>query len=319
MDSKEHTQNQFLVGFSGNIEVKYLFDPSGQGDKQPLKNFEFGIGGTSLNLANAIQTLGGKSRALVFTGANEDPETALLNHKMNDYKFEYLSIPILEKGNVAIHPEDGIHKVISRSYKGKIKPRILTSTCKILESEKNQWRIATGVRTKEYKFVKKFLNNEASRGYRGLNPGMQLINRKDIFKDLLLDTDLLVMNLAEYQACNYSSPRGLLFDSKGNRRGPALLIVTNENKPGFFHHVIHGDGQFKACDKYTKRRKRPPYSPGAGDWFSGAFNLHCQMNGKSYEDIERGVLIDGLSFAAQVAGKKVTMPGSINGPSMSDL
>jgi sugar/nucleoside kinase (ribokinase family) len=279
-------------------------------EKAPLTSIKAGIGGTSANVALAIQTFGGSSKLLSLTGEGDDFETHTLEYVLRNCKIPYKNFPILTTSHIALLPDDGIQTKKVFGLKGKILQDKLEGTFLEIEKEVGQYRIATGVRVEEVELVKYLFNKHA--GFRSLNPRMELIKNKPIFYDLLKSTDLLILNMVEYQTCKVTSPSSL------HEHGPSLVIVTDSDNGGMFSHKDTGAKTFPACLDYVSSNAKL-FSTGAGDWFHGAFISRCMKFGKSFERLALSEILDFISFAAKVAGKKITMEGASNGPGEFDL
>ncbi len=298
-----------LIGFSINPELYLKYDGQTDLEKAPLEYYKWRIGGTSYNVARAIQKLGEESKLLALTGIN-DPTTATLENLLQGSKIPYKNFPILSETHIGIIPDSGRTKSTTYGKKGEILETELEKTFLEIEKETGKWRIATGVRPAEVALVKCLFNKHL--GNRSLNPRIELIKNKDVFYDLLLDTDLLIINMTEYESCQVTSPSDL------HQYGPSLVVVTDSENGGMFSHHKWGAERFNACKNYlTKDTKL--YCTGTGDWFHGSLISKCKTLGKPFGELSLIELRDFISFAAKVAGKKVTMQGASYGPSLSDL
>ena len=303
-------KKEALVGFSVNTEISIVFDGKNQLEKAPLQTIHARIGGTSANVAIAIQKLGGESKLLALVGINNDFSTHALNYVLDSCKIPHTDFRILDNSHIAVLPDDGIQRNRSLGLKGVIDDSKIGSVLSDIEKETSLWRIATGVRPEEYQFVECLFNKHI--GFRSLNPRMQLVKNKSVFKNLLKNTDLLIFNMAEFEACEVVSPSSL------HQYGPSLIIVTDEEKGGIWSHKNFSPKRFQANTSYIGK-KTVINTTGAGDWFHGAFIFMCQANGVAFNDLKEKELSEFINFAARVAGKKVTIEGSSNGPTMSEL
>ena len=304
------SKKKALVGFSVNTELSAIFDGRTQLEKAPLQSINARIGGTSANVATAIQKLGGEIKLLTLIGINDDFPTHILNYVLEKCDISHKDFKLLDQSHIALLPDDGIQRKKSFGLKGKIDDSKMDSVLAEIDKEDSLWRIATGVRVEEYKLVEFLFNKHV--GFRSLNPRMELIRNKQIFKILLKNTDLLICNMAEFEACEVTSPSSL------HEYGPSLVIVTDEEKGGIFSLKSFKAERFHANKSYIGK-KTPIYTTGAGDWFNGAFTAMCQDYGKPFNELSYKKLIEFINFAARVAGKKVTIEGSSNGPSKEEL
>ncbi len=297
-----------LVGFSINAEIIPEYDGRTPLEKALLLSIKAFIGGTSANVALAIQTFNQKSKLLALRGEGDDFENHILEYVLRNCKIPHKDFQILNTSHIALIPNDGIQTRIF-GLKGKILPNKLDQTISEIEKETGQWRIATGVRIEEVKLVVSLFNKHA--GFRSLNPRMELIKNKPVFNELLKNTDLLILNMNEYRECKVTSPSEL------HKYGPSLVIVTDSENGGMFSHKTTGAEIFPACLDYIKNGERL-FTTGAGDWFHGAFISRCMEIGKSFNELTFTEIVDFINFAARVAGK-VTMEGASSGPTKNDL
>lgn len=298
-----------LVGFSINSEIIPSYDGRTPLEKAPLASIVANIGGTSANVALAIQTFGGSSKLLALMGEGDDLQTHILKYVLRNCKIPYIDFPILSTSHIAFIPEDGIQTRVF-GLKGKILDQKLSSTIDEISKETGKWRIATGVRIEEVELVLSLFNKHI--GFRSLNPRMELIKNKPVFFELLKSVDLLILNMAEYRECKVTSPSEL------HKYGPSLVIVTDSENGGMFSHKKTGAEIFPACTDYIKEESRL-FTTGAGDWFHGSFISKCMEIGKPFSELDLSEITDFVTFAARVAGKKITMEGASNGPSNDDL
>lgn len=303
-------QNTALVGFSINPELYTQYDGRTQQEKANLTSIKARIGGTSANVATAIQKFGGQSKLLALKGEGDDLQTHILEYVLRTCNISYKNFPILDTGHIALIPEDGIQQKKVFGLKGKLNKEKIPETLVEIDKENGKWRIATGVRTEEVELVKHLFNKHV--GHRSLNPRMELVKNKSVFLDLLNNTDLLILNMAEYQACQVVSPSEL------HKHGPSLVVVTNGEEGGLFSHKTNGSEFFPACNDYIKSDTKL-FNTGIGDWFHGSFISKCMELGKPFSELNLEEITNFVQFAAMVAGKKITMEGASNGPGLEDL
>lgn len=327
---REAHEPRVEIGFSVNPEIRVVYDRTSEEEKAPLLDFTCDLGGTSSNVARALANMGIPSRIYALTGFEDDLHTHnfryALKHSHNNISTEEFNI--LEKGHMAIVPVDGVKKTSQVfGYKGKIqidKMESCVNTIK-MNNKKCVWKVATGVRPPEVSLVKALFDE--SYGYRYLNPRIDLIKEKKVLFDLLQQTDILVINQAEFDACmNYPELNSMSEISE--KFTISLVVVTKGEDGGKFYlsnemtsiagkdYPIHG--KYNACLDYIEEGKGF-YPTGTGDWFGGALLSIIIKSNKSIYEITEEEIWMAINFASRIAGKKVTMPGPNNGPKESDL
>ncbi len=302
-------QDIALVGFSVNTELILTYDRMTEQEKGRLLKTVPDLCGTSANVARAIMKLGGKSRLLALTGVNEDFESHILRFSLKKYEVPFEEFRILDKSHFAILPLDNLPNQKIFGDKGNIVEEKLPDVLNIIEKQEGKWRICTGIRPAELPLAEALFNS--CFGYRSLNPPLQLIQEKVSFLKILQKCDLLIMNDKEYEACRVASMEEL------HDLGPRLVIVTENQYGGRFSLRGNKPERFDPCSEYLNGQK--PHSVGSGDWFHSAFIARISELGHSIDSMDDLSLIDAISFATRVSGKKVTMPGAANGPSQHDL
>lgn len=311
-----------FIGFSANPEIIVRINRLKESEKAPLEEMVCELGGTSSNVAKAMAKMEVETKLYALTGYNDDFYSHCFHYAMKHSPgVRTIEFPILEQGHMAFIPIDGVKKVSQVfGYKGKIQPDKIASCIEIIknDAEENVWRIATGVRPPEVKLVKALFGNH--HGFRYLNPRVDLIQSKKIFFDLLRQTDVLVINHAEYIACTSYKEISSLSDIQKMFR-VSLVVVTCDKDGGKFalkNNVTDTKKQFSACTDYITDGVEI-FPTGAGDWFAGA-TISCFVKlKKSILEITEEEIIDAISFASKVAGKKITIRGAGNGPSVSEL
>jgi sugar/nucleoside kinase (ribokinase family) len=298
-----------LVGFSANAEIIPTYDRMTSREKGTLKSIVSDLCGTSANVARAIKQLGQSSKVLALTGINDDLESHILRFALEKFPVPFSEFRILNHSHISILPIDGIPHPKIFGKKGNIENGKINETIMKINEENGLWRIATGVRPEETDLVKELFNKHA--GYRSLNPRLELITEREKFLNILKNTDLLIMNHSEFDFCEETSIELL------HKYGPKLVIVTRNEEGGMFSKKGIKPEKFKPCNEYISSSEI--YETGAGDWFHAAFIVRCIELNKSIDTLTIEEVRDCISFAAQVSGKKVTMPGAANGPSKKDL
>lgn len=303
-------KSQALIGFSVNAEIIQTYDRMSIKEKGVLESLEVDLCGTSANVARAITKLGGLSKVLALTGVGDDFESMSLRWALKNYKMPYREFQILSSSHISVFPIDGLNRNKVFGKKGKINESKVDEVITGIESETGLWRIATGVRPEEIPFVRALFNSHV--GYRSINPRLNLIEKREDFFSILKVSDLLILNEAEFSGCNVAHISEL------HGFGPSVVIMTKEKYGGVFSLKGRSPEVFQACTKYSENCKQL-YTIGAGDWFHSAFLVRCMEAGKPFGELSVKEIRDFINFAARVAGKKITMPGSGNGPSIDEI
>ena len=312
-----------IIGFSVNPEIRATYDRMTEDEKAPLLGLTCHLGGTSSNVAHALSNMGLQSKLYAMTGYNDDFNTHCFKFALEHSPENIIGADfnILEQGHMGFIPSDGIKKTSQVfGLKGLIQSDKISDCLGILKSETSPrvWRIATGVRPAEVSLVKALFNGNV--GFRYLNPRMDLIIEKEIFFDLLGQTDILVVNQKEFDACTNYQELNSMADIQ-EKFGVSLVIVTKDKDGGKFsltNPVTRVRGKFEACTHYLKKGEEI-FPTGTGDWFGGSFMSIIIKLEKSIYEINENEINQAINFARLVAGKKVTMEGPGNGPKESDL
>jgi sugar/nucleoside kinase (ribokinase family) len=172
------------------------------------------------------------------------------------------------------------------------------------------FRVATGVRPSEIGLVRALFSN-AEPGYRVLNPNLLLCSERAAVSALLAISDVLVLNKNEYH--ELARLFGIALVSDVHRLGPQTVVLTLDEQGGICSHK--GSEMRYSAVRYAQAEEKI-YPPGAGDWFLGGFVSSLSTGTLSLSVTQ---IHHALRFAAQVSGKKVTMPGAGNGPTLASL
>ena len=314
-----------VIGFSANPEIIVRINRFDEFEKAPLNEMTCELGGTSANFAKALGKMGIESELYALTGCNDDFNTHCLKFalKKSHEKIHVFEFPIMDQGHMGFIPIDGTKKTSQVfGLKGIIQSTNINDCINIIkkkDTEKNIWRVATGVRSAEVELVKALFGDK-HKGFRYLNPRIDLIQSKEIFFSLLEQTDILVMNHAEYEACTHYKEIGSRADIQKNF-GVSLVIVTKDKDGGKFSLINQRTNiseKFDACIDYITDAKEI-FPTGTGDWFGGALISYLIKTRKSIFEISEKEIKEAILFASKIAGKKVTMRGAGNGPAESDL
>jgi len=309
------------VGLSINVELFLKLDNGNPLEKIVMEHEpKATIGGTSYNVYSALKKLSDNSmeyKLIALTGSNPvkdefNIQTESLRSLLKHFQVSFLDIPILNKSNFTVINVDTVTgKRTVCMNKGDIDDSKKEEAVEKIRSQPGLFQIATGVKEGEAFLIEEGLFHQCE-GYNSLNPSMQLIKDKNMFYPLLKKTNLLIMNMSEFNACQLTSPESL------HQYGPSAIIVTDGEHGGIFSHERFPISRFDANTKHTND-KHCIYPTGAGDWFHGAFIFWCLRFKKPFTELNYSEFIEAVKFAGEVAGKKITMPGSSNGPNLAEL
>lgn len=323
MKRKNENQPEADIGFSVNPEMRPIYDRLSEEEKAPLLGLTCQLGGTSSNVAHALANMGIKTKLYALTGYNDDFNTHCFRYALKHSPENIIPIDfnILEQGHMGLIPYDGIKKTSQVfGYKGLIQPAKIPTCLEIIKKRKGKriWKVATGVRPPEIELVKALF--DGNKGFRYLNPRVDLIKEKEIFFDILKETDVLVLNQIEYDSCvNYQELNSMADIQQ--KFGVSLVIVTKDKDGGKFslsNKIASVRGKFEAYSDYIKVGEEI-FPTGTGDWFGGSFLSVIIKLKKSIYEVTETEINEAINFARKVAGKKITMMGAGNGPRKSDL
>ncbi|MCR4327910.1 MAG: carbohydrate kinase family protein [Patescibacteria group bacterium] len=304
-----------VVGFSVNPEVVAVYDSSGGGEKLPLKEIRVDLSGSAADVAIAVNKLGQRSLLFGFKGPENGDAGALLKSAVHKAGVDFVPLEVLNSTSIAVLPVDEAHPLHVVGRKGDVCPEKIKSGLARMKNTLSKsigaWRVATGLRCSEKEFAQSLFSEEGCIGNRVFSPNRafcDLKEREGLF-ELIKKVDLLIMNRYEYAGCAVSTPAEI------HRMGPAVLIVTEDAQGGFYS--MNGSiRRFEAIHYPCERA----YPTGAGDWFlGGLLSELIAKNIREVSELTEGALQECLLFAAKVAGKKVTIPGSSRGPSRSEI
>lgn len=297
----------YVVGFAVNPEVVAEFD-SRQGDeKLPLQSFHIDLSGSSADVAIALKSLGRAPLLLGLVGRESSDEDFLLSSVLRRSAIPFHGIPILDRTSIAVLPIDRGGKSRVAGRRGNIIDELVSGVGETIRSYvggSNNFRIATGVRINEVPLALELFKG-AGEGCCVLNPNIALCEEVKIFRTLLRETDVLVINEHEFKKTGFHSIDEI------HGFGPKTVIVTEAKRGGVCSH----HGKFIRYDAVNIPDK-DTYLPGAGDWFLGGFLSVFKSN---ITEASPSTISSALNFAAKVSGIKVTMRGAANGPTLADL
>jgi sugar/nucleoside kinase (ribokinase family) len=301
-------RKKVVIGFSGNPEVAFSDGVSLRHFTRNKKNIfdtvHFGVGGTSVDWAIGLKTLGAPvfTRLLLCVGHEDrDPNRHQLVDGLERMELDYHIFPVLEQTNfAAIHLFNGASSRISG-----LKGRYIRFPEKELEEQcvtiMPDVCIATGVMPQEVTMVLRLFSHGSETV---LNPRPELFESATECNRVLSKTSLLVINEREHCALlgksdyfqpSESSCRAIL------ELGPNEVIVTNGvrgshygNRHGAYHHqeaIMNSDVTQDAT--------------GAGDCYAAAF-LSKRFAGESIES--------AMLFASCAASTKLQFITGANVP-----
>lgn len=286
----------------GLDENKFMGD-----EKLPLLGFRVDLSGSSADVAIALRNMGRSPLLLGLVGRETGDEDLLLRAVLERNAIPFEGLRLLDRTSIAVLPVDrsGKSRVVGR--RGNILPELMEdaeSSVGVRVGSSETFRIATGVRSCEARLVHALFKGAAP-GFRVLNPNIALCKEKETLLSLLRETDVLIVNENEYQEMGMPHPSEL------HAFGPGTVIVTWATRGGI---CSHRGTQIQYVAVNCPGEKT--YLPGAGDWFLGGF---LSAFDGSVSEATPVFMKDALTFAAIVAGKKVTMSGAGNGPTKSSL
>ncbi|MFA6177514.1 MAG: PfkB family carbohydrate kinase [Candidatus Paceibacterota bacterium] len=315
---KKGTYYDAVVGVSVNPEMELTVENTA-GPKKTLRCMTCCLSGSSGNTATAIKCLGGCPHLVGLVGtefqSSKKVEDILLRNVIEKGGVPFTPLEVLSETNHAVIP------VISESNgevwgkKGNLVHSVVSETLQDLAGPEvgigpNTFVVITGLRAVEMPFAEALLF-QAQPGYRLLNAKDTLCASKE-FKKILPLVDILVLNKREFDETGMDL-------RKIHSYGPRIIVVTAADKGGLFSLSpilwSHYWEEWKAVSY-----PGGIYETGAGDWFLGALvselirlkeSASIVINSQKFSEI--------ISFAAKVAGKKVTIPGGGNGPSRHQL
>lgn len=300
-------KKKVLIGFSGNLEANYVVPEHVSGKKILLNegDDEWGIGGTSVDVAIGLKTLDAPAsiQLLVNVGIREDFRRMELSHYLTEAGLNFHMLPVLTGTNRAIIRRQGtLVEIAGRKHKYAEDPPSKVDLKDLIETYDPDVCVATGGMPSDVPFTSILF--EAS-DENVLNPRLELVRELDLLLPLLARTTLLQINGAEMAALLGTGLESWVPNMNDfnhiHAMGPREVIVT-VGRNGSFYSKANSRSFHQPCYPVTDLRDKT----GAGDSFLAGF-LTQQLEGA---DIEASI-----DFAARVAACKMNR---ITGANMPD-
>ncbi len=256
---------KMIVGLSVNAEIVFSYDGTSNQPKNKLLSFKIHLSGTSGNVATALHQFGHETQLIGMVGIDGSAEDKLLE-SLVQHEFDFRKLPVLDKSSIALLPIDNVNEPRIVGRRGAVIRNLIPQTIKELEAVSGTWKIATGTLPDEVELAIALLGN--NKGYRSLNPNKLLCQSKLPLIAILKYADLLILSTDEYR--NVKETLHLKNPSDIHSYGPTLVIVTDEDRPGWYS--LRGNlGRFEP-KVFTDK----PFPVGAGDWFHSSFISKCE-------------------------------------------
>ena len=297
-----------VVGFSINPELWFKSEKTQDPEKKQISDYGLSVAGSSANIAQALNKLGCSAEIIGAVGKDDFP-SLLLESELKKRNIHFHPLQILDATNIAFVPFEISNSSIVHGKKGNLDTKKLPECKETIRANKAQWRIASSIRFEEVPLAIDLLDKEYV-GYRTLNfKSATITGGRTIARNMLENTDLLILNQYEYDCFKANGPEELL------KHGPRILIVTNGNDGG---HCYTDSFSFKYDSKIFSTENA---TTGAGDWFHAGFIRSLIEQETNIIDASKNkeVLEKAAEFAALVAGKKVLFHGGGNGPTIDML
>ncbi len=296
---------KILVGFSVNAEITAHYTDLSL-EKGELHLLDATPGGTSFNVSRTLKNLGSEPKMLLLSGLNGDFHSHTLNFVLQNCDIAYKIFPLLEKSNIALINDDNNTRKLF-GYKGNLLYEDIEKVSKVISFEEGDWSIATGLRLEEVPLALSLFSKIDV--VSSLNPRPNLINNKKVFHDLLKYVKILIINKDEYWACGVTSL------AQFHSFGPELVVVTDGENGGQFS--FRNEAKiFNADNSYATGKI---FQTGAGDCFHGSLVHSLSKLRENFTDLSFDDVEESIKFAARIAGKKITLEGSSNCPTLEDF
>ena len=297
------------AAFSANAEVTTSRESKHE-EKGALFEFDAHFGGGSANTANALSQFGLDTRLMCLAGERRDFARAVFDFAASRVSFPVQTLEVLDKTSVAHYDDDRSHPNRGvTGMRGQILPHkqeFLRQELAKVQIHSSDFVVCNGLLEPEAPFAQ-ILLERTTMGRRIVNPKITFCSSGALLGFLAGKTDLLILNDKEWKTCDTTF--GTVHDC-----GVRCIIVT-EGKSGGTYSLDGSSGRFEPLIVDAPQY----YTVGAGDWFVAGFLHHLLSLGKSLGTVTRSEFEACLQFAARVAGKKVTMFGVSNGPSLEEI
>lgn len=289
-----------VVGFSGNLECLVHLDGKPHSEKADVLSFKEDIGGTSVNLGFSLEPLGVPTHLIITTGMDRRADYIQQELKRHALSHSILSCRAETSfGYVRIAANGG--RSID-SYKTAYVRSPAVEVAEIVRREAPTAVVATGCTAEEASLISAMFSAAPDDCICVLNPreSLCLCRDKSVLQGLLGHTDILCLNLGEYEAwAGRDSDWCVDYQiSRLHGQGPEIVIVTKGSRGAL---LSHGSGCSFHVEAY--RAGETVDETGAGDAFLAGF-LKEFLRGQDLHDC--------AELARIVAGIKVTKLGGSN-------
>ncbi len=302
---------RIVTGPSVNPEQLFYFNSLEHGDKKTMtRPSELLLAGSSANVLHAVRKHGGDGLLVGFVSAHDTLLVdVMLREALKTANMAFEPLHVLDGTNIAvIQIDENGHSPIILCQTHKVLPHKVSGAeadIDMLSLDKDAYGVATGIRPGQEFF--------AIRLFERILPGRRILNfnkglgSSEHMHEVIRGADMVVVNELELQKIG-------LTPNEVHRIGPKVVIVTEAEKGG----VVSVGGSKERFEAVTFEGSCTS-NTGAGDWFLGTLVWWLEKNALTVHDLNLLRLKEGVSLAAKVAGKKITMPGGANGPSISEL
>ncbi len=197
------------------------------GEKVAYNRVRDGVGGTSVNAAVLAKELGIDASVIVTLGS--DPDALVVRQGLEALGLEHHVIEAREHTSFATVEISEKNERSIRSHKGRYKYFPIAEVKDIVSSRRPDAVVATGCVAEEEPIIMAMFQALTKSGsLTVLNPRESLCKNTETMKRLLVHTDILCINHAEFQALTgkVSSTVNAYDISKLHRSGPHIVIVT---------------------------------------------------------------------------------------------
>lgn len=304
---------KILVGFSGNFEavlrgLEYEVSQSRDKNLWPEGGPGCGIGGTSVDLAIGLKRFDGGNicRLLLTVGKTDDPFRQMLSATLTNFGVDHHMLPVRQFTSWAIIRayRNGVTKI-----DGQKGPYLRLPKSEV-EQQTREFApdvvVATGVMPEETELVLAMFGAAPEESLQVLNPRSELIAVPDRLDEVLLATDLLIVNHVEAAELlgGVDWQPGQSLDSIHRRWGISEIVVTC----GPAGAVLSSQGT--ATRQPAVDCGPVIHTDGAGDSFTVGF-LGSRLDGKTSKE--------SLHYAAVSAGITVARDHGSMSPTREEI
>ncbi len=231
-------EKHIFVGCSGNTAAHlHISQGGGSGSKVPVSKIIHRLEGSSINATHALGRLGRHVNLALLVGRADCPERQIfgtLHSKLPKFASVF-PLAVLDKCNQAtVLVREGVgtedHQIFG--FKGKVLPGHLKEVFgQIDEATKGACcALLTSVRSEELPFVQRVIAGVPKRRVVMTMHRSTIDGEESILRRLLSNTDILVLNEAEYQSLHQRGFGYRTLHSEGVR----LVVMTRGEQNGEF-------------------------------------------------------------------------------------